>query len=139
MDPFDFNWFMLCPCAMSFFQRLCSVSFASVSYSFPEPHPGPQCRLYNLLEAQPKNRWPLGGKYCIISKPSRYSALHLPCFLQHVQHQHLSVNPPGRAATPASLSEPSRAGDRHTMPARNPSAGIPSKAIGLPGIMFATL
>ena len=82
---------MLCPCAMSFFQRLCSVSFASVSYSFPEPHPGPQCRLYNLLEGQ-ENSWPLGGKYGIISRPSRYSVLHLPCFLQHVQQQHLSVN-----------------------------------------------
>ena len=42
-------------------------------------------------------------------------------------------------ATSASLSEPTRVGDRHTMPARSPSTGIPSKAIGLPGIMFATL
>ena len=42
-------------------------------------------------------------------------------------------------ATSASLSEPARVGDRHTMPARSPSVGIPSKAIGLPGIMFATL
>ena len=39
----------------------------------------------------------------------------------------------------ASLFGPTRAGDRHTMPARNPSVGIPSKATGLPGIMFATL
>ena len=39
-----------------------------------------------------------------------------------------------------SLSEPARVGDRHTMPARSSSAGgIPSRAIGLPGIMFATL
>ena len=38
-----------------------------------------------------------------------------------------------------SLSGPARAGDRHTMPAGNSSAGIPSRAIGLPGIMFATL
>ena len=58
---------------------------------------GPQCCLYNLMEGQPENRWPLGGKYCIISNPSRYSALHPPCFLQHVQHQHLPVNPLGRA------------------------------------------
>ena len=57
--------------------------------------------------------------------PSRYSGLHLPWFLQHVQHQN--------------LSEPTRVGDRHTMPARSPSVGIPSKAIGLPGIMFLTL
>ena len=41
--------------------------------------------------------------------------------------------------TPASLSEPTRAGDRHTMPARSPSVGIPSRATGLPGIMFSTL
>ena len=39
----------------------------------------------------------------------------------------------------ASLSEPAKMGDRHTMPARNPSVGIPSNAVGLPGIMFATL
>ena len=90
--PLDINRFMLCPCAMSFFQTLCPAPFPSVSCSFPEPHAGPQCHLYNLLEGQPENSWPLGGKYCIISNPSRYSALHLPCFLQHVQQQHLSVN-----------------------------------------------
>ena len=40
----------------------------------------------------------------------------------------------------ASLSEPARMGDRNTMLARSPSVGgIPSRAIGLPGIMFATL
>ena len=31
----------------------------------------------------------------IISNPSMYSGLHLPCFLQHVQQQRLSVNPLG--------------------------------------------
>ena len=46
---------------------------------------------------------------------------------------------PTTCATTASLSEPARAGDRHTMPDRSPSAGIPSKATGLPGIMFVTL
>ena len=47
---------------------------------------------------------------------------------------------PTKGATAASLSEPARAGDRHTMPARSPSVGgIPSRAIGLPGIVFATL
>ena len=66
--------------------------FPPVSCSFPEPHLGPQCCLYSLLEGQQENSWLLGGKYCIISNPPRYSALHLPCFLQHVQHQHLSVN-----------------------------------------------
>ena len=40
-----------------------------------------------------ENSWPLGEKYCIISSPSIYSGLHLPCFLQHVQQWHLSVNP----------------------------------------------
>ena len=111
---------------MSFCQKLCPAPFPLVSCSFPEPHPGPQSCLYSLLEGQPENSWPLGGKYCMISNPSRYSGLHLPCFLQHVQQQH--------------LSETARSGDRHTMPARTPSvAGIPSRAIGLPGIMFATL
>ena len=42
-------------------------------------------------------------------------------------------------ATSASLSKPTRVGDRHTMPARSPSTGIPSKATGLQATMFATL
>ena len=67
MDPTDFNWFTLYPCAMSFFQRLCSAPFCPVSCSFPEPHPDPQGCLYNLLERQPENSWP--WKYCIISNP----------------------------------------------------------------------
>ena len=46
---------------------------------------------------------------------------------------------PTTCATIASLSEPARVGDRHTMPARSPSVGIPSNVIGLPGIMFVTL
>ena len=47
---------------------------------------------------------------------------------------------PTTCATKAPLSAPARAGDRHTVLARSPSAGgIPSRAIGLPGIMFATL
>ena len=116
---------MLCPCATSFFQRLGPAPFPPVSWSFPEPHLGPQRCLYNLLEGQEENSWLLGGKYCIISKPSRYSGLHLPCFLQHVQQQHLSVNPLG--------------GRQAHMPARRPSVGLPSKATGLPGITFATL
>ena len=58
-----------------------------------EPHLGPQCCLYNLLEGQPENSWPMGGKCCLISNPARYSVHHLPCFLQHVLKQHLSVEP----------------------------------------------
>ena len=47
---------------------------------------------------------------------------------------------PTTCATTAFLSEPARADDRHTMPARSSSVGgIHSRAIGLPGIMFATL
>ena len=89
---------------MSFFQKLCPAPFPPVSCSFPELYPGPQCCLYNLLEGQPENSWPLGGKYCIIFNPSRYSGLHFPCLLQHVNN---------------SISrEPARSGDRHTMPAR---------------------
>ena len=45
---------------------------------------------------------------------------------------------PTTCAESASLSEPARVGDRHMMPARSPSVGIPSKAVGLPGVMFAT-
>ena len=64
---------------------------------FPEPHLGPQCCLYNLLEGQPETSWPLGGKCCIISTPSRDSGLLLSCLLQCVEQQHLSVNPLGWA------------------------------------------
>ena len=106
---------------MSFFQKSCPAPFPSVSCSFPELHLDPQCCLYNLLERQPENSWPVGKKYCIISNHSRYSSLHLPCFLQLVQQQYLSVNP------------------LVTMPGRSPSVGIPSKAIGLPRIIFGTL
>ena len=47
---------------------------------------------------------------------------------------------PTTCAIRASLSELAKVGDRHTMPARSPSiGGIPSRAIGLPEIMFVTL
>ena len=72
--------------------KVVSCPLPSVSCSFPEPRLGPQCCLYNFLKGQPENSWPLGEKYCKISNPSRYSGLHLLCFLQHVQQQHLSVN-----------------------------------------------
>ena len=111
---------------MSFFQKLCPAPFPPVSCSFPEPCLGPPCCLYNLLEEQPESSWSLGGKYCIISDLSIYSGLYLPCSLQYVQQQHLSVNP-------------LRQGNGHTMPVRSPSVGIPSRAIGLPGIMSDTL
>ena len=40
----------------------------------------------------------------------------------------------------APLSEPARVGDGHTVLARSPSVGgIPSRAIGIPGITFAIL
>ena len=83
---------------MSFFQKLCSC------FS-PEPCPGPQYCLYNLLEGQPGNSWPLGEKCCIISNLSRYSGLHLLCFLQRVQQQHLSVNLLGRVTGTQCLLE----------------------------------
>ena len=110
---------------MSFFQKLC-LPASLLFHVLPEPCPGPQCWLCNFLEGQPESSWPLGEKYCITSNPSGYSGLHLLCFLQHVQHQH--------------LSEPARVGDRHTTPAGSPSVGgISSRATGLPGTMFAIL
>ena len=114
---------MLCPWAMSCFQKLCQAPSPPVSYSFPEPHLGPQYCLYCLLKGQLEKSWPLGRKYYIIVNPSRYPSLHLSCFLQHVQLQHLSVNPLGQV-----IGTPS------------PSlGGILSRATGLPEIMFATL
>ena len=105
LRPIDFNQFMLCPCAVSLFQKLCHAPFPSPSCSFPEPHLGPQCCLYNLLDGQPANSWPLGRIFCIIFNPSRYSGLHLPRFLQHVQQQYLSVNPLGQATGTQCLLE----------------------------------
>ena len=92
LDPFDFNQFLLCPWAISFFQKLHPAPFHSVSCSLPEPRPGPQCCLYSLLEGQPESSWLLGGKCCIIPNPSRDSGLHLPCLPQHVCQQHFSVS-----------------------------------------------
>ena len=115
---------MLCPWATPFFQKLCPAPFPPVSRSFLEMFV-PQCCLYNLLEGQPENNWPLGGKYCIISNPSRYSGLHLPYFFF------------ATCATTTSLGEHIKMVDRHTMPARSPPVGISSREIGLPGISFA--
>ena len=97
LNPFDFNQFMICPWAMSFFQKPHPTSFHSVSCSLLEPHLGPQCCLYNLLEGQLESSWPLGAgvEYCIIPNPSRDLGLHLPCFLKRAQQQHLSVDPLG--------------------------------------------
>ena len=84
LDPSDFNQFMLCPWAMSFFQKLCSAPFPPVSCSSPEPLPVPQCCLYNLLEWQPENSWPLWKKCWMPARipsvggiPSRASGLFL--------------------------------------------------------------
>ena len=76
LDSFDFNQFIYALGLCHFFQKLCPAPFPPVSCSFPEPRLVPQLCLYNLLEGQPENSWPLGGKYCIISNPSRYSGLH---------------------------------------------------------------
>ena len=46
---------------------------------------------------------------------------------------------PTICVTTAYLSEHTRVGDRHTVPARSPSVGLPSRGVGLPGIMFDTL
>ena len=91
---------------------------------FLSPHLCLQCCLYNLMGGQPENSWPLGGKYCVISNPSGHSGLHLPCFLQHLQHQHLSVK---------------RLGWVTGTPTCSSVGGILSRETGLPGIMLATL
>ena len=114
---------MLFPWAMSFCQKFYPAPFPPVSCSFPEPHLGPRCCYNNLLEEQPENSWPLGRKYNIQSL--------------YVFRSSSSMFPT-TCATTTSLSEPTRVGDRHTMPARSPSVGISSKAIRFPGIMFAT-
>ena len=118
---------MLCPWAMSFFQKLGPSPFTAIPCSFPEPVLGPQCCLYNLLEGQLENSRPLGEKYCN----------DIQSFLRFRPSSSMF---PTACATLASPSEPPRAGDRHTVSARSPSVGgIPSREIGLPGIMCATL
>ena len=92
LDPFDFNQFMLCPCSMSFFQKLCSAPFPPVSCSFLSPILTHNVASIIFWRDNQKIACPWGGECCIIATPSRYSGLHLPCFLQHVQQQHLSVN-----------------------------------------------
>ena len=91
-DPFVFNWFMLCPWPCHSFKScgLPPTPYCFMLFFWAPSYP--QCCLYNFLEGQPENSWPLGGKCYIISNPSRHSGLHLPCFLQHVQLKHLSVN-----------------------------------------------
>ena len=80
--------------AVSFFQKLGPAPFPPVSCSYPEP-----CQAHSvaftIFLRDNQDSWPLGEKCCIISNLSRYSGLHLPCFLQRVQQQHLSVNPIG--------------------------------------------
>ena len=85
LDPFDFNWFMFCPWAMSFFQKLCPAPFPPISYFFPGPLSGPLFCLYNLLEGQPENSWPLAGKYCIILALPAVWAQTLTTFLLKLQ------------------------------------------------------
>ena len=62
----------------------CPLQYGFMLFSWAPSRP--TICLYNLLEGQPENNWPLGGKCCIISNSSRYSGLFLPCFLEHVQH-----------------------------------------------------
>ena len=102
------NWFSsvyVMPLCYVIFLKVCPAPLPPVSCFFPEPHPGPQCCLYNILEGQQENSWPFIRKYCIMSKSSRDSGLHLPCFLQHVCQQHLSVNLRGRVIGPQCLLE----------------------------------
>ena len=73
--------------------KSCALPSSLLFRALPEPHPGPQICIYNLLEGHRENSWPLGGKYCIISNHSRNSGLHLPCFPQHVWQQNLSLDP----------------------------------------------
>ena len=85
--------------------KLCPVLFPPASCSFHEPHLGPQRCLYNLLAGQPENTCPLGGKYFIIYNRCRDSGLHLPCLLQHVWQQHLSVHALGQVTGTQCLLE----------------------------------
>ena len=123
----DFNWFLLCPWAMSFFQKLGPAPFTAIPCSFPEPVLGPQCCLYNLLEGQLENSRPLGEKYCN----------DIQSFLRFRPSSSMFST---TCVTTEPLIGPARVGDRHTKPARSPSVGaILSRATELPGTMFATL
>ena len=115
---------MLCPWAVILSKFVpCRLPSYFMIYSWAPP--GPQYCLYNLLEGQPENSWPLGKKYYVISNPSRYSDLHLPCFLQHVRQQPLSVDLLGWVTGTQCLLEV--------------ICWWYPRAVGLLGIMFATL
>ena len=109
------------PLGYAIFFKNCALPLSLLFHAYFLSCLGPQCCLYNLLEGQPESIWPLGEKHCIISNPSRYSGLYLPCFLQHVWQQHLSVN---------------RLRQWQAQMPRSPSVGISSRAVGPPGISF---
>ena len=86
---FDFSsWTHLILIGLCYALGLCH-SFQSCALSpsllfhtfFPEPCLGPQCCLYNLMEGQPENSWPLRRKYCMIFNPSR-----IQVFIFHVSY-----------------------------------------------------
>ena len=117
---------MLCPQAISFFQKMCPAPFAPVSCSFPEPR-----WAHNVASTI---FWKDNQKIVALGREMLYNIQSLWMF--RTSSSMFSTT----CATTASFSEPTRVGDRHTMPARSPSVGgIISRATGLPGIMFATL
>ena len=76
---------------MSFFQNLCPAPLPSCFMLFSWALSRPTVLPLQSSGGTARKYLALGREYCIISSLSRYSSLHLSCFLQHVQ-QHLSVN-----------------------------------------------
>ena len=87
---------MLCLWASHSFKS-CALSHLLLFHLLSWAPFGPTMLPLQSSGGQQETSWPLGGKCCIISTPSRDSGLLLSCFLQCVEQQHLSVNPLGWA------------------------------------------
>ena len=108
------------------FFKSCALPPSLLYYTLILSSARPTMQPYSLLEGQP-------GQLAL-GREMLYNIQSLQIF-----RPSSSMFPTTRATT-ASLSESNKAGDRHTMPARSPSVGgIPSRAIGLTDVMFATL
>ena len=100
------SWTHLILISLCYALGLCQSfkSCALLFHALPEPCPGPQCCLYNFLEGQPENSWPLGEKYIYHPIP-----LDIQGFTFHVSYNMcnngISVNPLGQVTGTQPLLE----------------------------------
>ena len=81
LDPFDFNLFMLCPWAMSFFE-ICALSPSLPFHAFSlSPFLDHNVASTIFWRGNQKIVGSWEEDNCILFSPSRVSGLHLPYFL----------------------------------------------------------